>query len=334
MQEIEIGGRLVGPDCPAYIVAEIGFNHEGRFDLAVDMIRAAAESGVDAVKFQTFSASKLVLRGAEHFGVIEGSELSPSHYPELVRVAGDAGVAFFSTPFDFESLKLLAQIDVPAIKIASMDLTNLPLLREAAELGCPLLISTGMATIKEIDSAVNAVSAAGNDRFVLMHCISAYPAEPGNAHLRTMDQLREQFDCLVGYSDHVEGNRAALVAATRGACVIEKHFTSDKSLPGPDHGISSDPEEMSALMDDIRSMESVLGKPCADETRPDRGSAAAFRRGVYAAVDIAAGNVISGDMIKCVRPENELAPDDAKSLIGRTARQDIACEAPITWEAV
>ena len=334
MTGIQISKRSIEPGLPTYVVAEIGFNHEGRIDLAFEMIRSAASAGVDAVKFQTFRAARLVFESAEHFDVIKKAEIAPAAYPDLIRAAHDAGVEFFSTPFDFESLETLMHNRVPAIKIASMDLTNLPLLRAVGEYGRPVLLSTGMGTIAEIERAVDTVSATGNDQIVILHCISIYPAPMEKLHLKTIDQLRGHFPYLIGYSDHSMGNVAALTAASMGASIIEKHFTSDKSLPGPDHRISSGPDEMADLVRDIRMMESATGDPCADDTRPDRDAAKDLRRGLYAAVDIPAGREITGDMILCVRPANDLAPDDSKKIVGGTARCDISRNSPITWDSV
>ena len=332
MMQINIGGRTVGEGQPAYIVAEIGFNHEGDMDLAVRMIEAAAQAGVDAVKFQTYRAADLVLESVVHYNVIKHGELSLEDHRLLAQAARDNGVAFFSTPYGMESVDLLEQVGVPAYKVASMDLTNLPLLRHIAATGKPMIVSTGMATIGEISEAVETIRAAGNDQIILLHCISKYPTPPRDANLRIIPLLRETFGVPVGYSDHVLGNTIALAAVALGACVIEKHFTVDKTLPGPDHSISADPQEMAQLVQDVRTIEEGLGSREAIFRRPDREEAVRFRRGLFARVDIPAGTVITEEMVKCVRPERGLQPKYREWVIGRTAQVTIHKEEPLTWE--
>ena len=332
MGQISIGDRAVGEGHPTYVIAEIGFNHEGDMDLAVRMIEAAAEAGVDAVKFQTYRAADLVLESTEHFQTIRHGELSPDDHRRLVQAARASGVAFLSTPYGFESVDVLERVGVPAYKVASMDLTNLPLLRYIAATGKPMLVSTGMATIGEIAEAVETIQSAGNDQIVLLHCISEYPAAPEDAHLRSISLLQDAFGLPVGYSDHVLGNAVALAAVTLGACVVEKHFTTDKALPGPDHRISADPEEMAQLVRDIRAIERSLGDGRALLGRPDRGNAPLFRRGLFASMDIPAGTVITEEMVKCVRPQRGLPPRYLDWVIGRTARADIKKEQPLTWD--
>lgn len=332
MKQVIISEQTIGSQCPVYVIAEIGFNHEGDMDLAVRMIEAAATAGVDAVKFQTYRASSLVLESAEHFNVIRHGELSPADHRRLAQAARDNGVTFLSTPYSFESVDVLEQVNVPAYKVASMDLTHLPLLRYIAAAGKPMILSTGMATLREIAEAVETIQKAGNDQIILLHCISRYPTPPEAAHLRTIMLLKDTFGLPVGYSDHVLGNAAALAAVALGACLIEKHFTTDRSLPGPDHRISADPQEMAQLVRDIRIIERSLGERDALFDRPDREEARRFRRGLFARVDIPAGAVITEEMVKCVRPEEGLPPKYWHWVIGRKAKATIRKEQPLTWE--
>lgn len=330
MTDIRISKRVIGDGQPVYVVAEIGFNHEGDLNLAITMIEAAALAGVDAVKFQTYRASDLVLENSEHFHVIKHGELSLADHITLAKIAAQRGIAFFSTPYGMEAVDILEEVGVPAYKVASMDLTNLPLLRRIAATGKPVILSTGMASLEEITEAVDTIRGARNDQIVLLHCVSKYPPVPEEAHLRAIPALREAFGLPVGYSDHVLGNATALAAVALGACLIEKHFTTDKMLPGPDHKISADSREMAELVRDIRVIEQSLGGDASFFSRTDRAGARRFRRGLYARVDIPAGAVITEEMIKCVRPEAELFPKHWDWVVGRIARTEIKKDQPIT----
>lgn len=334
MRYVQIGAKCVGAGNATYVIGEIGFNHEGDLRLGMKMIESAAGAGVDAVKFQTYQAASLVLESAEHFRVIKGGELSLEDHQRLAQAAQACGAAFLSTPFSRESVDILEKVNVPAYKVASMDVTNLPLLRYIGRTGKPVLLSTGMATLGEIAEAIEAVAQTGNRQVILLHCISKYPAVPDEIHLRTIQRLREAFGLPVGYSDHTLGNATALAAVALGACVIEKHFTTDKTLPGPDHKISADPKQIAALVREIRVVEQSLGDGDAISRRPDRDAARLFRRGLFAKVDIPAGTMITEAMIKCVRPEQGLPPKCWDLVIGRTAKADIKKESPITWDLV
>ena len=319
------GGRAA-----TYVIAEIGFNHGGSFDLALAMLQSAAACGVNAVKFQTFRANCLVLDSAEHFNLIKDAELSEEEHRQLAAAAAGLGVDFLSAPFDCGSVELLDRVGVNAFKIASMDVTNLPLLRQIAGKGKPVLLSTGMASLAEIAGAVETLEQNGAGRITLLHCISHYPTAPEDAALRTIPYLRETFRLSTGWSDHTLGNAVSLAAVTLGACVVEKHFTSDRALPGPDHALSADPAEMTALVRDIRVVESAIADSDVLLQRKDRAMAPLFRRGVYAARDIEAGEALSDQMLICVRPEAHFSPAQLPSLMGRTARCRIAKNQAIT----
>ncbi|GAB6041602.1 N-acetylneuraminate synthase family protein [Endothiovibrio diazotrophicus] len=329
-----IAGRPIGAGAPGYVIAEVGFNHNGDVGLGLEMVDAAAEAGVDAVKFQTFTASGLTLEREEAHRAIRAVELDLEGFARLAERCRERGIAFLSTPFCGETLGLLQQLEVPAFKIASMDLDNIPFLEEVAAAGKPILLSTGMSTLREIAEAVETVHGSGNDQLILLHCISKYPPRPDEANLRTIGQLSAAFGLPVGYSDHVLGSAAVLAAVTLGAVAIEKHFTIDKGLPGPDQALSADTDEMARIVSDIRTIESALGRPCADESRPDREQLNNMRRGVYAACEIAAGTVITKEMVKIVRPYTAIEPRMVRELVGRTARRAIAREEAIEWEMV
>ena len=334
MTQINIDGKKIGYGCPTYVVAEIGFNHEDDMGLAVKMINAAAKAGADAVKFQSYRASELVLESSEHFNIIKHAELSLADHEKLVETARKNNITFLSTAYDTGSVDILEKVNAPAYKVASMDVTNLPLLRYIAKTRKPMIVSTGMATLDEISEAVETIQKAGNDQIILLHCLSKYPAPSEEVNLKALLLLQSNFNLPVGYSDHVLGNATALAAVALGACLIEKHFTIDKTLPGPDHKISADPQELAQLVGDTRVIESSLGELSVIENRPDREGASLFRRSIFARVDIPAGSVITVEMIKCVRPENGLPPKYWEWVVGRVAKVNIHQEEPITREVI
>lgn len=327
----EIAGRAIGADAPVYVIAEIGFNHGGDMALAGAMIRAAAEAGAEAVKFQTYKATDIAAPTSEHFDLIREGELSRAQHQSLKDQAEAAGVAFLSTPFSVEAVDLLDGIGVGAFKVASMDLDNLPLLAHIAGKGKPVLLSTGMGTADEILRAVETLEQHGCREMAVLHCLSDYPAKAENANLASIAALAELTGYPAGYSDHTLGCEVALAAAGLGASVIEKHFTTDKTLAGPDHAISADPAELRHIVQGVRDdggkdFEAFAGVSILNENRPDRGNAAVFRRGLYAAVNIAEGEVISARMIKAIRPAGSLGPTDLQAIIGSRAGRDFSGE--------
>ncbi len=314
--DFEIGSKT-------YVIAEIGFNHGGDLDLALAMIDAAAESGADAVKFQTYRADQLVLDSVDHFEIIRDGELDRVAHETLAERAKEKGVHFLSTPYDNDCVDLLDEVGSPAFKIASMDLTNLPLLRHVGSKGKPVIISTGMAVAAEVNDALEALAESGCNDVVVLHCVSKYPSNPTYVNLRSMPWMEQEFGTLVGWSDHVLGNDVVLAAVAMGACVIEKHFTTDKDLPGPDHAISADPAELAQMIQSIRNVEACLGRTCVDESRPDRPESRLYRRGLFAKGPIAKGTLITDEMIACVRPETILAPEQRDLVVGAVAQVDI-----------
>ncbi len=259
----------------------------------------------------------------EHFEVIRGGELDREAHVLLSQRARERGVHFLSTPYDNESVDILDELDSPAFKIASMDLTNLPLLSHVGSKGKPVILSTGMAVAEEVNTALETLAAAGCQQFALLHCVSRYPTEPADVNLATMPWMAEEFGVPVGWSDHVLGNEIVMAAVSLGACIIEKHFTTDKNLPGPDHALSADPAELEAMVRGIRSVEAAMGEARLHEGRPDRPESRLYRRGLYAREDIPRGTVITKDMLACVRPESKMHPRDFDLLVGAVAGVDI-----------
>jgi sialic acid synthase SpsE len=316
------------------IIAEIGFNHGGNLALAKDMIKAAKTAGADAAKFQTYRAENLVLENTPHFNAIKAGEMSQKDHEELSYTAKKCDIAFLSTPYCQDSVDILERVGVPAYKIASMDLTNAPLIRTIATQQKPMIISTGMATIDEIGEAIEVVKAAGNSKIILLHCISKYPTLLNDIHVRAMQTLERTFHLPVGLSDHTTTNAAAFAAVSLGATVIEKHFTTDRTLPGADNKDSADPAMFADLAKGIRSIEACLGNAAALSERPDRPESKLYRRGIYASEAIKSGERLSLTMLKCVRPEAMLPPKHLDSLIGKIAKVNIATNSPLSWEMV
>ena len=340
ISEIHIAERAVGPGRPCYVIAEAGVNHNGSVDLALSLVEAAAAAGADAVKFQTFSAAGLATAAAPKAAcqrqttdpaesqrdMLASLELARDAHAPIRRRCLDLGVAFLSTPFDAESADFLEDLGVAAFKVPSGELTNLPFLAHVAHKDRPMLISTGMAGLGEVETAVQTVERAGNQRFVLLHCVSEYPAEPSRVNLRAMDTLAQAFGVPVGYSDHTTGITTALAAVARGACVLEKHFTLDRGMTGPDHAASLEPHELAELVREVRSVESSLGDGRKQPTAAEADTAAAVRRSLVAAEAIAAGAVITDAMLTTKRPGTGLHPGLRDQVVGRTARVDIPAD--------
>ncbi len=329
--EIRIENRKIGPGRPVFIIAEAGVNHDGDPAKARQLVAAAAAAGADAVKFQTFTAEGLVTRtapkaryqrlatdpGESQYEMLRRLELSAEAHAALFQCCGEEGIIFLSSPFDRESCDLLETLGAAAYKIGSGELTNHPLLAHAAAKGRPLIISTGMATLNEVEAAVTAVETRSASRPALLHCVSEYPAPPSHVNLRAMRTLADRFNVPTGYSDHTTGIEVALAAAALGACIIEKHITLDRSAPGPDHAASLDPLEFKELVAGIRKVESALGNGIKRPTPKEGEIAAVARKSLVAATDLSPGTPVTGGMIAIKRPGTGLPPSMKESLMGR-----------------
>jgi N-acetylneuraminate synthase len=335
---IEVGERKIGRGHPCFIIAEAGVNHNGDIALAHQLIEAAVETGADAVKFQTFSADRLVTLDApkaryqlqstdaaeSQYEMLRRLELSEQAHRELMARCREKEILFMSSPFDEESADLLNSLDVAVFKIPSGEITNLPLLAHIARKGKPIIVSTGMANLSEVEAAVHTIEGSGNHNFALLHCVSNYPADPADVNLRAMRTMATAFGVPVGYSDHTPGNEVALAAAALGACVIEKHFTLDRSSPGPDHQASLEPDELAALVHSIRVVEAALGHGRKEPVPSEVATALVARKSLVTACDIPAGAKLSKEMIAIKRPGTGLDPAMRSHLIGRAARVDIS----------
>ncbi|MCW5300590.1 N-acetylneuraminate synthase [Herbaspirillum lusitanum] len=337
MKPIQAGSKHIGPGYPCFIAAEIGINHNGDMALAKRMIDAAVDAGADAVKFQNYRTDNFLSDRTliytyqsqgrtvteTQYDMFRRCELSVVQLQEL-RIHCDAKrVVFFSTPTGDDGIRDLLDAGAPLLKNGSDYLTNLPLIRSMARSGLPTILSTGMAIEEEIADAVNAFEDAGGKELVLLHCTSAYPTPDEEVNLRKIDTLRQRFGHLVGFSDHSWGNMAALGAVALGACFVEKHFTLDKNLPGPDHAFSSDPTEFSELTAGIRRLEKSLGQSVIGPTDSEMRNRTNFRLSCVAIANLPAGHVVGMEDIVFRRPGNGLPPKMAESLVGMVLTQPL-----------
>jgi N-acetylneuraminate synthase/N,N'-diacetyllegionaminate synthase len=323
---------LGDPSAAPYTIAEIGGNHGGRLDLALAMVDAAAAVGADAAKFQVYRTRALCtadMPGREDF---EREELPPDAVRSLAARCASRRITFLATPFDEESLALVAELGAPAIKIASGDVTHWPLLRAAARCGRPLLLSTGAATFEELAGALAAIREVRAVPVVLMHCTAAYPAPDAEANLAAIPALREQFGLPVGFSDHTLGVDVALGAVAVGACVVEKHFTTDVNLPGGDNAMSITPLELERLVRGSRRVAAARGAEGARPTASERVLLPAMRRSLVAARPLAAGSTLTADSLAAKRPARGIAPCDLEKVLGRRTTRALAADEALRWE--
>jgi N,N'-diacetyllegionaminate synthase len=341
-QDLKFCGKLLGPGHPTFVVAEIGFNHNGDLELAKRMIESAAENGADAVKLQTFVASEMISNtlladDPDHPGneipfyeFFQRYELSHEDYKILIAHARTLNISLFSTPFDNASLDMLVELGVPALKIASPDLTYTPFLERMAETGLPVVLSTGMGDEREIAQALEALSKAKS--VILLHCVSNYPSQYEEMNLRCLAGLRQRFKLPVGLSDHTLDNMSAIVAASLGAVMIEKHFTLDRKMPGVDQSISMQPEDLRKLKSDLLNVTKILGegkKQIQESEIPVRQSA---RRSLVARVDIPKGTPLQPDMLACKRPGTGIPPTELGGVLGKSLKVPATAEQVLTWE--
>lgn len=344
---IEIAGRKIGADYPPYVICELSGNHNGSLERCLSMVDAAADTGCDAIKIQTYTADTITLdvdrpefriRG----GLWDGRTLyelyAEAHTPfewhaAIFERARQRGVTIFSSPFDETAVDLLDALDVPAFKIASFEAVDLPLIRYAASKGKPLIISTGMANLQEMRTALDTALEAGAPGVLLLHCVSSYPATFADANVRTVPDMAARFGCPIGLSDHTPGTAASVAAVSLGACVIEKHFTLARADGGPDAAFSLEPAEFKALVGDTKNAWAALGAAHYDVLGAEQGSLL-FRRSLYVTADVKAGEPLSRANIRSVRPGNGLPPAELDKVLGKTATRDLARGEPLDWSMV
>ena len=345
---IKIGDKRIGPDSPAFIVAEMSGNHNMDFDRAVEILKAAREAGADAVKIQTYTADTITLDcDAPCFQITQGTlwdgitlhRLYQTAYtpwewqPRLKEIAEEMGLVLFSSPFDFSSVDFLEEMDVPAYKIASFEITDIPLIRKVARLGKPVILATGIARLADIELAVQTCREEGNHQVILLKCCSAYPTPYEDVNLRTIPHMAEAFDCLTGLSDHTMGTAVATGAVALGARMVEKHMTLRRSDGGPDAAFSMEPQEFREMVDNIRILEKALGKVSYDlsdkQVREREHS-----RSLFVARDMKAGEVFTPDNLRSVRPADGLHTRYYEQLLGRRITRDAGLGTPMSWDLV
>ena len=345
MSPIRIADRIIGPGNPCFLVAEIGINHNGSISLAKKTIDAAVEAGADAVKFQNFEtcdflADKNLTYTYQSEGLqitetqsamFERYELDTERLIELKEYCDSKHVIFFSTPTGLSGIETLKKLKVPLLKNGSDFLTNLELIQLMAKTGLPTVLSTGMASVEEIDDAVNTFRQSGGTDMILLHCTSSYPTPPDEINLRRIPVLKQAFDCIVGFSDHSKGNVAAIGSIPLGACFIEKHFTLDRKLPGPDHWFSSDPKEFKELVEGIRQVESALGSPRFSPTASEVIGRKQFRLSCVASTNLKSGTVLTAKDMTFKRPGTGIPPKMKQVLIGMALKQDVEAGQVLNW---
>ncbi len=343
-----IGERQIGNEAQVYIVAEMSANHNQDFEQAVRILHAAKEAGADAVKLQTYTPDTMTIScDNEHFQIGEGTiwegrnlyDLYGEAYtpwdwqPKLKEITERLGLDLFSTPFDHTAVDFLEQMDIPAYKIASFEIVDLPLLRRVAQTGKPIIMSTGMATLAEIDEAVRTVREAGCEQLALLKCTSAYPAPPEEMNLRTIPHLAQAFGVPVGLSDHTLGIAVPVAAVALGACIVEKHFTLSRDVPGPDSAFSLEPHEFKAMVEAIRVAEKALGEVRYEVTEREAASRV-FRRSLFVVRDVKAGEVFTEENVRSIRPGYGLHTRYLDEVLGRRAARDIERGTPLRWKLV
>jgi N-acetylneuraminate synthase len=340
--------RPVGEGFPTYVIAELSGNHNQDFEKAVRIVRAAKEAGADAVKLQTYTADTITIASdGEPFRVGGGTlwdgktlhELYSEAYtpwewqPKLKQAANDLGLELFSSAFDASAVDFLEQMEVPAHKVASFELVDIPLIQKMARTGKPLIMSTGMATLDEIDEAMSAARGAGAKQIALLKCTSSYPAIPEEMNLRTIPELARRFEVPVGLSDHTPGHTVPVAAVSLGACIIEKHLTLSRADGGPDSAFSMEPDEFKALVAAVRTAERALGAIHFGASEHENKSRV-FRRSLFVVCDMKRGQMFTAENVRSIRPAHGLHPRHLPEVMGRTASRDIEGGTPLSWELV
>ena len=345
--EIIINNRKIGPGHNSYIIAEMSANHNQDFDQAVKIIEEAKQAGADAVKLQTYTPDTLTIDCNNNYFNIEGTPWEGQNLynlygeaytpwewqPKLKKVADRLGLDLFSTPFDATAVDFLEEMDVPAHKIASFEIVDLPLVRRIAATGKPIILSTGMATLAEIEEAVGVIRDTGNDQLALLKCTSAYPARPEHMNLRTIKHLSRTFKAPAGLSDHTLGIAVPVAAVALGACIVEKHFTLDRSTSGPDSQFSLEPDEFKAMVAAVRTAEQAIGSVYYGVSEQENRSRI-FRRSLFVVKDTKAGELFTADNVQSIRPGHGLHTRHLEDIRGRCAAVDIERGTPLKWDLV
>lgn len=347
-KEIVIGKHIISEDSPTFIIAEMSANHLMDFDRAVAIMQAAKDAGADAIKLQTYTPDTITLNcDAPCFQITQGTiwdgttfyKLYQTAYtpwewqPKLKKIAEEMELELFSSPFDFSSVDFLEKMDVPAYKVASFEINDIPLIKKIAGTGKPVIISTGIAHLADIELALKTCREAGNENVILLKCTSAYPAPYEDINLKTIPSIKEVFDCLAGLSDHTMGSAVAVAGVAVGAKVVEKHLTLHRVDGGPDAAFSMEPEEFKEMVENIRMVEKALGKVTYDLTNKQQSSRA-FSRSLFVAEDMKAGDVFTPENLRSVRPSFGLHTQYYEELLGKRIVKDTKAGTPMSWELV
>jgi N-acetylneuraminate synthase len=348
MPHIKINNITIGSGCSAYIIAELSANHNQDFEQAIKLVEAAKQAGADAVKLQTYTPDTITIdcrsgpfmidkgtiwEGQNLYDLYKEAYTPWEWQPKLKEFAERLGLACFSTPFDHSAVDFLEGLNVPAYKVASFELVDLPLIKKIGATGKPVILSTGMATLAEIGEAVETLRAAGCAQLALLKCTSAYPALPEEMNLCTIPHLAEAFGVPVGLSDHTLGIAAPVAAVALGACIIEKHLTLSRSVAGPDSAFSLEPQEFATMVKAVRDAEKALGRVSYELTAQEQSSRV-FRRSLFVVADMRAGECFTAENIRSIRPGHGLAPKHLDQILGRKASGDIKRGTPLTWNLV
>lgn len=342
---MQISSRKISPSHPVFIIAEMSANHNRSFDEAIRILHAAKDCGADAIKLQTYTPDTMTIDSDKDYFRIKGTiwegqnlyNLYEKAYtpwewqPKLKKMADEIGIILFSTPFDKTSVDFLEEMDVPAYKIASFELVDIPLIEYVASKGKPIIMSAGMATLEEIGDAVTAARNAGAEEVALLKCTSGYPALPEEMNLRTIPHLSEAFGVPAGLSDHTLSIAAPVAAVALGACIIEKHFTLSRAVSGPDSAFSLEPQEFKAMTEAIRVAEKALGTVNYGSTAEEEKSKV-FRRSLFVVKDMKAGEVFTEENVRSIRPGYGLAPKYLKDILGKKISRDIPKGTPLQWD--
>lgn len=338
-KRIKIEDKIIGPGQPVFVIAEAGVNHNGRLDLALQLVDAAAKAGADAVKFQTFKAEQVVTEAGKmaayqkknlgkeesQLAMLKKLELREKFYKPIIRRCEEKDIIFLSTPHGgFESVDFLQKLGVPAFKFGSGDLTNLPVLEHAAKFKKPMILGTGMATLKEVQDAVSAIKKVGNDKIIVLHCTTNYPCPLEEVNLSAALTMMKEIGVLVGYSDHTLGKQVPIMAATLGACVLEKHFTLDKKMVGPDHLASAEPAELKEIIESVRKVKIILGGASKKPNKSEIPLIKIARKSVVAARNMKKGERFTKENLSIKRPGSGLPPKFFSLIIGKVVKRDLS----------
>lgn len=347
-KEIKIGNRIISENSPTFIIAEMSANHLMDFDRAVAIMQAAKDSGADAIKIQTYTPDTITLNSEDPcFQITQGTiwdgttlhKLYQTAYtpwewqPRLQKIAEEMGLVFFSSPFDLTSIDFLEEMDIPVYKVASFEINDIPFIKKIAELGKPIIMSTGIAYLEDIELALKTCKEAGNENVILLKCTSAYPAPYEDINLKTIPSMKEVFDCLVGLSDHTMGSAVAGAGVALGAKVVEKHLTLSRSDGGADAAFSMEPEEFKIMTDNIRMIEKAVGRVSYDLTDKQKGSRD-HARSLFVAMDMKAGDVFTPENLRSVRPSCGLHTKHYEELLGKKISRDAKLGTPMSWDLV